>query len=402
MPSNYSGNPNNITTPLSASIVSCSSGSGGLVLVQTSGAHNFATYDYVSITGVTGTTEANVTDQITVVDASSFLLNSIPFVNPYSSGGTAEDISLTPYFSVPNDGEQGTVAQILASIQAIADRTQFLKVALRGALKVALYTADDSFQGGYSAAPALVIGCGGGGGGGGGCLGNGIDGSRRGGGAGGGGAILGFAFVTIAANTTYAVTIGTGGAGGDGAVALTGGTSGGDGTDSSLGSLATFRGAQGGYKADQLVDNEISGPGNPARDNFRDDTAATIFSIPGLGGYGYRDDAVTDARRNGQSTSLAVGGTQGATGADVAGGEGGTGGGGGGAGGFIGSTGGDGGDGGDGDAATGVAGSVGAPGLLGGGGGGGGAGGGVNGGTPGNGGNGGAGGDGFIAVIYLG
>ncbi len=127
MPTNITGDPANITTPLSSAIISCSSGAGGLVLVGTSTAHQFATDDYVTITGVLGTTEANTGAKIEVISSTTFLLDGVPFINAYSSGGTATDVSLTPYFQVPDNGEAGTVDSILAAIETLADRTQYLK-----------------------------------------------------------------------------------------------------------------------------------------------------------------------------------------------------------------------------------------------------------------------------------
>ena len=58
---NYSGNPNNITTPLTQGIISAAAGAGGFVLLGTSASHGFASFDYVTVTGVGGTTEANTT-----------------------------------------------------------------------------------------------------------------------------------------------------------------------------------------------------------------------------------------------------------------------------------------------------------------------------------------------------
>src|SRR4051812_1601971 len=104
MSSNYTGDPSNVTTPISAGVISCSSGAGGLVLVQTSTSHMFATNDTVNVTGVLGTTEANTTTTITVISSDTFLLDGITFANAYSSGGTAQDLSLTPYFQVPDNG----------------------------------------------------------------------------------------------------------------------------------------------------------------------------------------------------------------------------------------------------------------------------------------------------------
>jgi len=121
----YSGNQANITTPLVRTITSAVSQSG-LIKIGTSASHLFATNDYVYIAGVGGTTEANGAWTITVIDATHFTLNGSSFTHAYTSGGTATDRSLTPAFAMPSDGETSTAASIEASIQMLADRTQYL------------------------------------------------------------------------------------------------------------------------------------------------------------------------------------------------------------------------------------------------------------------------------------
>lgn len=127
MSTNYTGNPANVTTPISATVTNCTSGTGAKVLVTTSAAHLFATHDWVHVSGVVGTTEANGVFQITVLGSTTFLLEGSAFVNAYVSGGTAQDISLTPYFQVPDNGEACTVDSILAAVTMVADRTQWLQ-----------------------------------------------------------------------------------------------------------------------------------------------------------------------------------------------------------------------------------------------------------------------------------
>jgi hypothetical protein len=126
MPSNYSGNPANVTTPLVRNVSGATSGSGGQVLIATSVAHLFATGDFVQVAGVTGTTEANGRWSIQLVDSTHFLLLGSSFVHTYLGAGTATDTSLLPYFQVPSDGDPATAESVLAAIQALADRTQFL------------------------------------------------------------------------------------------------------------------------------------------------------------------------------------------------------------------------------------------------------------------------------------
>ena len=132
MPFNYQGVPGNITTPISQGITSCASGAGGVIVVGTSGAHNFATGDYVYITGVGGTSEANnqtsgsFGQQITFVDSTHFSINGSTWLHNYTSGGTAYDCSVTPSFTLPLDGEPATAASIEVAIEAIADRTEWM------------------------------------------------------------------------------------------------------------------------------------------------------------------------------------------------------------------------------------------------------------------------------------
>ncbi len=126
MTTKYSGNPGNVTTPLQRTVNGCADNGSGKVRVSTSTAHLYSTFDVVTIGGVTGTTEANGTFAIVVIDSTHFDLPTVSFVNPYVSGGTASDNSLTPAATLPSDGEQVTVSSILDSLQLLLDRTQYL------------------------------------------------------------------------------------------------------------------------------------------------------------------------------------------------------------------------------------------------------------------------------------
>lgn len=61
---------------------------GGLIEVQTVSATTLITGATVTITGVLGTVEANVTAQITVLDSTHFTINGSTFTNTYVGGGT--------------------------------------------------------------------------------------------------------------------------------------------------------------------------------------------------------------------------------------------------------------------------------------------------------------------------
>ena len=130
MSTNYSGNPGNVTTPLSRTITNVTS-SGGLCLVTTSINHLFGDQDIVAIGAVTGTgglpAAVNGTWAITVVSANTFTLNGSTFAGAYTSGGTVVDYSCTPYFQVPSDGDSPTAESVLSAFQALADRTAFIQ-----------------------------------------------------------------------------------------------------------------------------------------------------------------------------------------------------------------------------------------------------------------------------------
>lgn len=66
----------------------CVDNGSGLIRVSTAEAHGYATGDKVTITGVLGTTEANGSWTITVIDSTHFDLQGSAFVHTYTSGGT--------------------------------------------------------------------------------------------------------------------------------------------------------------------------------------------------------------------------------------------------------------------------------------------------------------------------
>lgn len=68
-------------------LISNVSNSGGLVKITTASPNTLVTATKHTIYGVTGTTEANGTSTITVIDSSNFTLNGSTFVHAYVSGG---------------------------------------------------------------------------------------------------------------------------------------------------------------------------------------------------------------------------------------------------------------------------------------------------------------------------
>lgn len=126
MSTQYSGNPANVSDSLTRTITGCANNGSGKIRVTTSASHLFSTFDLVIVTGVTGTTEANGTWVITVIDSTHLDLVGSTFTHAYVSGGSVTDHSLTPAATLPSDGEQLTAATVLAAFQLLLDRTQFL------------------------------------------------------------------------------------------------------------------------------------------------------------------------------------------------------------------------------------------------------------------------------------
>jgi hypothetical protein len=130
MSSIISGDGRNVTTPVTGAVAGAANNGSGLIRITTSAAHHFATGDNVLIQSVGGTTEANGRWTITVTDATHFDLIGSAFVHAYTSGGTVLNASLTPPFTVPSDGENATMNEVLTWIEALADRTQYLRSVL--------------------------------------------------------------------------------------------------------------------------------------------------------------------------------------------------------------------------------------------------------------------------------
>lgn len=72
-------------------VAGTSSGTGGKVEIETSAAHGLSTGWTVTISGVGGTTEANGTWVVTVVDSTHFLIN-VAFANAWTSGGSVQPL----------------------------------------------------------------------------------------------------------------------------------------------------------------------------------------------------------------------------------------------------------------------------------------------------------------------
>lgn len=409
MPTNYTGDPDAVTTPLTATVDDATNASP--IVIETSAPHLFSTGDIVLVEGVGGNTAANGSWTILVVDATHFQLVGSTGSGGYTTGGTATDYSLTPAFQIPADGDTLDAASVNVALEALADRTQWLARALRAsALAVLPFTSSGDFYAPPNAQWAVLLAWGGGGGGGGGGSGdNTADHYPKGGGGGGGaGSVMGL--VPITGGDRYAVTIG---AGGNGGAAQANGSPGNDTTFAEYGgaTLATFKGGDGGYaNTNKTFATAMTIGGGSVQNGYVGltnmvdvNTTTIVRSGFGDGGFGGVSGAPSAHGGGGlHSKEGFAGGSEGTTGTDFAvtirGG--GWGGGGGGGPGGVGAAGGNGGN------ATGTAGDPGTAGSAagantgaGGGGGGGAGAGSVSGGT---GGAGAAGGSGAMYVLLFG
>lgn len=225
------GTATNVTTPLIATVAGTASGTGGVIVIQTTTAHFFGPADTVIVSSVGGTTEANGTWVITVIDATHYSLNGSTWVNAWTSGGTCNDTSLTPQIQVPSDGDplSAQLSGLLSSQQATLDRTQFLQneIILQngGGLITTEYTTGTTITVPPRAVLAFVQMCGGGGGGAAGAtLGGNQPNAACPAGGGGAGAQLVTQVLPVAPGDSITITIGAGGSGGT-ADGSTGGTS---------------------------------------------------------------------------------------------------------------------------------------------------------------------------------
>lgn len=152
-------------------------------------------------------------------------------------------------FTIPDDGDPPTAAAMNVALEALGDRTQFLKNRIFSKTIVTVTTSGPVVAPAKANA-AILDGIGGGGGGGAGTGSANAD-FRSSGGAGGGGAVRSVVMVPITGGATYDVVVAPGGAGGDGDASAVGegGADGGDSTfteNATSTLLATFRGAGGG------------------------------------------------------------------------------------------------------------------------------------------------------------
>jgi len=125
MSSIYTGTPALARLSGKAAIVGASNATP--ISITTAAAHGFQSGDYVSVLGVLGNTAANSAQntpwQIGVLSTNTFLLLNSFGNGAYTSGGTAYDVSFSPAFTIPGDGDAFNAASFNVAIQALGDRT---------------------------------------------------------------------------------------------------------------------------------------------------------------------------------------------------------------------------------------------------------------------------------------
>lgn len=123
MPLTITGNPGNVTTPLSASITAFANNGSGAIRATTAAPHLFGSNDRVRIAV---SLFAPAVFSITVIDATHFDLVGSTY--SATSTGVATDLSLTPQIQFPTDGDSFSqqLSGALSASQALCDRSQYL------------------------------------------------------------------------------------------------------------------------------------------------------------------------------------------------------------------------------------------------------------------------------------
>jgi len=117
------GDARNVTAPLSATVTALANNGSGAIRVTTSAPHLFGNADLVYMQA----SPALGDFFITVIDGTHFDLVGSTYAS--TGTGTATDLSLTPEIQVPTDGDTFSLqlSGMLSSLQALADRTQYLQ-----------------------------------------------------------------------------------------------------------------------------------------------------------------------------------------------------------------------------------------------------------------------------------
>ncbi len=90
---NFSTGAGQTTRALVMTVTGAAAGTGGVIRLTVNSTITVGNNDTVLVAGVTGTTEANGTWLVTVIDATQIELQGSVFVHAYVSGGTATDVT---------------------------------------------------------------------------------------------------------------------------------------------------------------------------------------------------------------------------------------------------------------------------------------------------------------------
>lgn len=129
MSSVITGDASNVSNSLERTVSGATNASP--IVITTSTSHLFASGDTVVVADVGGNTAANGTWTITVTGPSTFSLDGSTGNGAYTSGGTATDVSLTPQFTIPSDGDDLDAASVNVALETLGDRSQHLNLRLR-------------------------------------------------------------------------------------------------------------------------------------------------------------------------------------------------------------------------------------------------------------------------------
>lgn len=146
---------------LSPLTVSTAAALAGLVEITTTAAHGLTTGWVVTISGVVGTTEANGTFPVTVVDATHFTI-PVTFVNAYVSGGSVQPLgsimgSLSSAGVFTSGGQVGT--SILYFTGTATDRYFVqVKIVTGGTIGTAGIVFQVSYDAGRNYGPQIALG----------------------------------------------------------------------------------------------------------------------------------------------------------------------------------------------------------------------------------------------------
>jgi hypothetical protein len=112
-------------------VTGAAAGTGGVVRLTVNQTSQAFTGDFVQVVNVTGTTEANGTWRVTVVDATHIELAGTVFANAYVSGGTATDITAPVGAAAPNCSiscsKNGGRSFDIPSIRSLAPQAKTLR-----------------------------------------------------------------------------------------------------------------------------------------------------------------------------------------------------------------------------------------------------------------------------------